>query len=69
MDKFEMVEEVKRLEEKLKHVKGTPCEVWTRIIGYFRPVKSWNKGQQAQYKDRVLYDLKEVSNGEKGKKE
>lgn len=28
------------------------CEVYTRIVGYLRPVDQWNKGKQAEYADR-----------------
>ncbi len=31
------------------------CEVWSRIVGYFRPVDQWNKGKQSEYTDRVEY--------------
>jgi ribonucleoside-triphosphate reductase len=29
--------------------------VYTRIVGYYRPVSRWNKGKQAEYVDRVVY--------------
>lgn len=28
------------------------CEVYTRIVGYLRPVNQWNKGKAAEYVDR-----------------
>lgn len=34
---------------------GAETEVYTRVVGYYRPVKLWNKGKQAEYKDRVEY--------------
>lgn len=34
---------------------GAPAEVFTRIVGYYRPVSRWNKGKQAEYHDRVVY--------------
>jgi ribonucleoside-triphosphate reductase len=34
---------------------GEPSEVFTRIVGYYRPVSLFNKGKQAEYKDRVVY--------------
>lgn len=34
---------------------GKDAEVFTRIVGYYRPVSRWNKGKQAEYKDRVTY--------------
>jgi ribonucleoside-triphosphate reductase len=27
-------------------------EVYSRVVGYIRPVKQWNKGKQEEYKDR-----------------
>jgi len=35
---------------------GDDAEVFTRIVGYYRPVSQWNKGKKAEYKDRMLYD-------------
>lgn len=34
---------------------NTDCEVWSRIVGYFRPVKEWNKGKKSEYAERVEY--------------
>lgn len=34
---------------------NTDCEVWSRIVGYFRPVKEWNKGKKSEYTERVEY--------------
>ncbi len=33
----------------------TGCEVWSRIVGYFRPVDQWNKGKRQEYQDRKEY--------------
>ncbi len=30
----------------------TPCEVYSRIVGYIRPVNQWNKGKRAEFVDR-----------------
>lgn len=40
------------LKEKLKNVQGTACEVYARIVGYYRPVDNWNKGKQEEYENR-----------------
>ena len=37
----------------------TKCEVYSRIVGYLRPVSNWNEGKQAEWKDRVMFDAKE----------
>lgn len=31
------------------------CEVWTRCMGYYRPVSQYNKGKQSEYKERVWF--------------
>ncbi|MDR2082504.1 MAG: ribonucleoside triphosphate reductase [Candidatus Ancillula trichonymphae] len=31
------------------------CEVWTRVMGYFRPVTSFNTGKKGEYAERVLF--------------
>lgn len=33
----------------------TRCEVWTRVMGYHRPVSSFNKGKQGEYAERVCF--------------
>ena len=30
----------------------TRCEVWTRVMGYHRPVTSFNKGKQSEHRER-----------------
>ncbi|NJB67707.1 ribonucleoside-triphosphate reductase [Desulfobaculum xiamenense] len=35
---------------------GKEAEVYTRIVGYYRPVSRWNKGKQAEYDDRVTFE-------------
>ena len=34
-----------------------PCEVYSRIVGYLRPVQSWHKAKQLEFKDRVTFDM------------
>jgi ribonucleoside-triphosphate reductase len=29
-----------------------PCEVYSRVVGYLRPVAQWNEGKQQEFKDR-----------------
>ncbi|MRR10910.1 hypothetical protein EG835_00090 [bacterium] len=31
------------------------CEVWTRVMGYHRPVSSFNKGKQGEYAERTCF--------------
>jgi ribonucleoside-triphosphate reductase len=34
----------------------TKCEIYSRVVGYIRPVTQWNEGKQAEYADRVEFD-------------
>lgn len=34
---------------------SAPCEVWSRVVGYFRPVQEWNKGKKTEFADRAEY--------------
>ncbi len=36
---------------------GKDAEVYSRITGYYRPVKNWNKGKEEEYKERKVYDF------------
>jgi ribonucleoside-triphosphate reductase len=36
-------------------VKGTPTEVYSRIVGYYRSVRNWNKGKREEYGQRVMF--------------
>ncbi len=36
---------------------GSECEVYSRVVGYYRPVKRWNIGKQQEFKDRKYYKL------------
>ena len=33
----------------------TRCEVWTRVMGYHRPVSSFNIGKQAEHRERQFF--------------
>ena len=32
-----------------------PCEVWTRVMGYFRPVSAFNIGKKSEYAESVCF--------------
>ncbi|MEA4816343.1 MAG: ribonucleoside triphosphate reductase [Lachnospiraceae bacterium] len=36
---------------------GEEAEVYSRITGYYRPVKNWNEGKAQEFKDRKVYDV------------
>lgn len=38
--------------------KRTECEVYSRVVGYLRPVNQWNRGKQQEFTDRKTFDMK-----------
>ncbi len=40
---------------------GEECEVYSRVVGYYRPVANWNKGKQEEYKQRRSYKVEGVA--------
>ena len=34
-----------------------PCEIWSRAVGYLRPVKDYNPGKKAEVADRVGFKI------------
>ena len=40
-------------EEKIE----VPCEVYSRIVGYVRPVRNWNVGKKQEFSERQVYNL------------
>lgn len=38
---------------------GAECEVYSRVVGYIRPVNQWNKGKKKEFTDRKTFEIKE----------
>ena len=36
---------------------GKSCDIYSRVVGYFRPVKNWNEGKQEEFRQRVEYKV------------
>ncbi len=57
------IEEIDRriaeLKSELERVEGTPTEVYSRIVGYYRPVKNWNKGKREEFTERASFTTAE----------
>jgi len=47
---------------------GKPAEVYTRVVGYLRPVQNFNKGKRAEYADRVKYVIRNEKTAEEDRK-
>ena len=40
---------------QLTDAERQPCEVWTRVMGYHRPVASFNIGKQGEHAERLSF--------------
>lgn len=38
------------------------CEIYSRVVGYLRPVKQWNQGKQSEFVDRKEYQVNPIIN-------
>lgn len=39
----------------LKDEERTRCEIWTRVMGYHRPIDSFNKGKKSEFYSRKCF--------------
>lgn len=39
----------------IKNSERTKCEVWTRVMGYHRPIDSFNIGKKGEFADRKYF--------------
>jgi ribonucleoside-triphosphate reductase len=42
-------------------LKRQECEVYSRVTGYLRPVKQWNDGKQAEFANRKMFNVENMS--------
>lgn len=48
----------------LKDEERTPCEIWTRVMGYHRPVSAFNPGKRSEHADRVCFEERPQASGD-----
>jgi ribonucleoside-triphosphate reductase len=48
--------ELAEARDELAHVEGGPAEVYSRIVGYYRSVRNWNKGKKEEYGERKMFN-------------
>lgn len=41
---------------ELKKDERQECEVWTRVMGYYRPTSQYNTGKQGEFHERVEFE-------------
>lgn len=53
----EIDREIAETKAELESVEGRPTEIYTRIVGYYRSLKNWNRGKREEYGIRRTYDM------------
>jgi hypothetical protein len=41
---------------ELEDSERQPCEIWTRVMGYHRPVSSFNIGKKGEFYERTFFE-------------
>ena len=44
-------------EEQAQYGEKVPCEVYSRVVGYIRPVQNWNDGKRQEFNERAMFNL------------
>lgn len=53
---------------ELKDEERTKCEVWTRVMGYHRPVSEFNRGKKSEFYARKCFTEEKAVSGMKKQK-
>lgn len=56
----QLAELERRIEEKKREIesaRGSETEIYTRIVGYYRSLKNWNKGKKEEFTERKTFDV------------
>ncbi|MDR2601656.1 MAG: hypothetical protein LBC53_04300 [Spirochaetaceae bacterium] len=51
----EIEDELAKVRKEAEDAAGMEAEVYSRIVGYYRSVRNWNKGKREEYKERTLF--------------
>lgn len=49
--------QILELKNELNNVHGSKCEVYSRVVGYLRPVQGWNKGKIEEFSMRKTMNV------------
>ena len=55
--------QISELKKEMSEVKGSKCEVYSRVVGYLRPVQNWNKGKREEFSLRKTMNVTSCSCG------
>ena len=49
MEKEKIQEKIVALKKEISEIHGSKCEVFSRVVGYLRPVQNWNNGKRTEF--------------------
>ena len=52
---------------ELKDEERQKCEVWTRVMGYHRPISNFNIGKKGEFEERKYFTEKAIAKHNKDK--
>jgi len=46
------------MEKRIKELekKRVPCEIYSRVVGYIRPINQWNDSKKEEFDEREVFD-------------
>jgi hypothetical protein len=56
-DRKKIEARIVELRSELGRAEGTPTEVYSRIVGYYRSVRNWNAGKREEYNRRLVFAM------------
>ncbi len=55
--KEELRQQINELKAEQQNCHGSKCEVFSRVVGYMRPVQNWNNGKKEEFAMRKTFDI------------
>jgi hypothetical protein len=46
---------------QLDDAERQPCEIWTRVMGYHRPMSSFNTGKKGEFHERRYFEERRMA--------
>ena len=53
----ELEREIEEKKRQIESARGSETEIYTRIVGYYRSLKNWNRGKREEFTERKTFDV------------
>lgn len=47
-------------------MKKIPCEIYSRVVGYYQPIENWNRGKREELRERKMLNISKTMEGING---